>query len=84
MANGAGFADGFACHALNGGVAMQTLLSDNLAGSCSPVLRHARERMERAAGLANLTIRVVDPVGLETDRARAASVFPPVVARPRE
>jgi hypothetical protein len=35
-------------------------------GSCSQPLKEARERMSRAAGLANLTIHVVDPVGLET------------------
>jgi VWFA-related protein len=35
-------------------------------GSCSQPLKEARERMAKAAGLANLTIHVVDPVGLET------------------
>jgi VWFA-related protein len=35
-------------------------------GSCSQPLKEARERMARAAGLANMTIHVVDPVGLET------------------
>ncbi|HVW06203.1 MAG TPA: VWA domain-containing protein [Vicinamibacterales bacterium] len=35
-------------------------------GSCSQPLKEARERMSRAAGLANMTIHVVDPVGLET------------------
>jgi VWFA-related protein len=35
-------------------------------GSCSQLLKEARERMAKAAGLANLTIHVVDPVGLET------------------
>jgi VWFA-related protein len=35
-------------------------------GICAQPLKEARERMARAAGLANLTIHVVDPVGLET------------------
>jgi hypothetical protein len=35
-------------------------------GSCSQPLKEARERMSRAAGLANMTIHVVDPTGLET------------------
>jgi VWFA-related protein len=33
-------------------------------GSCTQPLKEARERMARATGLANLTIHVVDPVGL--------------------
>jgi VWFA-related protein len=35
-------------------------------GSCSQPLKEARERMAKATGLANLTVHVVDPVGLET------------------
>lgn len=35
-------------------------------GTCSQPLKEARERMGRATGLANLTIHVVDPVGLGT------------------
>lgn len=35
-------------------------------GTCSQPLKEARERMARATGLANLTIHVVDPVGLGT------------------
>jgi VWFA-related protein len=36
------------------------------AGTCSAPLRDARRDMERAAALANMTIHVMDPVGLET------------------
>jgi VWFA-related protein len=35
-------------------------------GTCNQPLKEAREKFERAAGLANLTVHVVDPVGLET------------------
>lgn len=35
-------------------------------GTCSQDLKEAREHLLRAAGLANMTIHVVDPVGLET------------------
>jgi VWFA-related protein len=36
-------------------------------GTCAADLTEARERVTRAARLANLTVHVVDPVGLETD-----------------
>ena len=49
------------------GVATQFLIPDNLGpGTCAAPLREARQKMERATGLANLTIHVVDPVGIET------------------
>jgi VWFA-related protein len=35
-------------------------------GVCSAYLKTAREKMERATSLANLTIHAVDPVGMET------------------
>jgi VWFA-related protein len=35
-------------------------------GVCSAYLKTAREKMERATSLANLTIHAVDPVGIET------------------
>ena len=36
-------------------------------GVCSAYLKTAREKMERAASLANLTIHALDPVGMETE-----------------
>jgi len=36
-------------------------------GYCSAQLRDARERMVRATSLANLTVHVLDPVGIETE-----------------
>ena len=36
-------------------------------GECSAQLQTAREKMERATSLANLTIHSLDPVGVETD-----------------
>jgi VWFA-related protein len=44
-----------------------TYIPDALGpGICAQPLKEARERLTLAAGLANLTIHVVDPVGLET------------------
>jgi VWFA-related protein len=36
-------------------------------GECSGPLKDAREKMERATSLANLTIHTLDPVGIETE-----------------
>ena len=37
-------------------------------GTCSARLKDARDKMTRAASVANLTIHVIDPVGMESER----------------